>query len=434
MALDPSIILAGRAPDIIGSIDAGNIAGQRRNEFVRTNALNAFLQESGPGIMSGDQNALAGLARFDPTAAMGIQGQRQQMAMRDETMQMAREQVRVQAQQQAAAMTAEQRAQEAQQIERVLSGASAFYAQGDQAGYTSWLQQNQLDPAQYPFEQFPAIAAMAGGVLETLNTFQDMNAPAEAASPQSAIAKLQQDLTNGLITQDQFDLALQNMAPTGMSITSDGRGGFTMNQGVGVGGPAGGAIPEQQSKIQLFGTMMDVAAPVINEIETTYDPANFQDAAAAQLGWGGNYMKSGDGQRYQVAAQAWSEGALRLSTGAAALQAEIDRVAATYFAVPGDQPETVTFKRQMREAYEQALIAASGGTFVPGATTLPDDPNAPVIDPIAFAEQATGETATDQRPPDFSQMSQAEVLAFDPLNATIEEIAAWNKRMDELGL
>jgi hypothetical protein len=182
MALDPSIILAGQAPNIIGAIDAGNIAGQRRNEFVRTNALNAFLQQNGPGVMAGDQNALAGLARFDPTAALGVQDQRQQMAARDQAMTMARQQARDQAQAQAAQMTAEQRAQEAAMLERVLAGASSFYAQGDQAGYTSWLQQNNLDPAQYPFEQFPAIAATAGDVLDTLKTFQDMNAPGDQFS------------------------------------------------------------------------------------------------------------------------------------------------------------------------------------------------------------------------------------------------------------
>lgn len=191
MALDPSIILAGQAPNIIGAIDAGNIAGQRRNEFVRTNALNAFLQQNGPGIMAGEGNALAGLARFDPTAALGIQDTRQQMAARDQAMQMARQQAVQQAQAQAAQMTAEQRAQEAAQIERVLSGAAAFYSSGDQAGYTAWLQQNQLDPAQYPFEQFPAIAATAGDVLETLKTFQDMNAAPAAPELPAAVQTLQ---------------------------------------------------------------------------------------------------------------------------------------------------------------------------------------------------------------------------------------------------
>jgi hypothetical protein len=273
MAIDPSIILAGRAPDIIGSIDAGNIAGQRRNEFVRTNALNAFLQESGPGIMSGDRNALAGFARFDPVAAMGVQDQRQQMAIRDEQMQMARDQVRVQAQQQAAAMTAEQRAQEAQRTERVLSGASSFYAQGDQAGYASWLQQNQLDPAQYPFEQFPAIAAMAGDVLETLNTFQDMNAPAEPAAPQSPIAKLQQDLTNNLITQAQYDIAAAGLAPAGTNITIDNVGNssaFGKKADEEAAARFGGYVEAGSQATELVGDLqaLQQLAPMIGETGT----------------------------------------------------------------------------------------------------------------------------------------------------------------------
>ena len=52
-----------------------------------------------------------------------------------------------------------------------------------------------------------------------------------AASPSSPIAKLQADLSAGLINQEQYDLGLSNMAPSGMRIVSDGRGGFTMEQG-----------------------------------------------------------------------------------------------------------------------------------------------------------------------------------------------------------
>jgi hypothetical protein len=401
MALDPSIILAGQAPNIIGAIDAGNIAGQRRNEFVRTNALNAFLQQNGPGVMAGDQNALAGLARFDPTAALGVQDQRQQMAARDQAMTMARQQAREQAQAQAAQMTAEQRAQEAAMLERVLAGASSFYAQGDQAGYTSWLQQNQIDPAQYPFEQFPAIAATAGDVLDTLKTFQDMNAPPPAPEPNSAIAKLQADLNAGLITQDQYNVAVQGMAPSGMSLTTNPDGTTTFTQGPGV---TDRPATESQAKNNLFGGMMDVTSGVINDVETRYDPSNLQDAAAAQAGWAGNYMLSADAQNYQTAAAAWAENVLRIQTGAAAQAPEIARVVKTYFAQPGDYPETVALKRQLREAFLASLTNAQTGTYQPGDMTLPPDPLAAQTVPDVF-----------KNTPGVADMAAAQGITVDEL-------------------
>jgi hypothetical protein len=63
------------------------------------------------------------------------------------------------------------------------------------------------------------------------------------ASPSSAIAKLQADLSAGLINQEQYDLGLSNMAPSGMRIVSDGRGGFTMEQGSAVGAEDGRMSP-----------------------------------------------------------------------------------------------------------------------------------------------------------------------------------------------
>jgi len=58
--LDPSIILAGQSPDIVGSMDAGAIAGQRARQFQSQNALSGYLQQNGADVMAGKQNALNG--------------------------------------------------------------------------------------------------------------------------------------------------------------------------------------------------------------------------------------------------------------------------------------------------------------------------------------------------------------------------------------
>jgi hypothetical protein len=61
--------------------------------------------------------------------------------------------------------------------------------------------------------------------------------------PNSPIGKLQQDLRNNQISQEEYDIGLANMAPSGMRIVSDGRGGFTMEQGSAVGAEDGRMSP-----------------------------------------------------------------------------------------------------------------------------------------------------------------------------------------------
>ena len=76
MALDPSIILAGRSPDLVGQFDRGQIAGQRQNQIGRENALAALYRDQGSGIANGDPQALNALAGLDPNMAMKVQSDR----------------------------------------------------------------------------------------------------------------------------------------------------------------------------------------------------------------------------------------------------------------------------------------------------------------------------------------------------------------------
>jgi hypothetical protein len=89
---------------------------------------------------------------------------------------------------------------------------------------------------------------------------------APAAAPQSSIAKLQADLSAGLITQEQYDVALANMAPPGMVIESDGAGGFRMVQGAGAGAAGGKPFTEGQSKDNVYATRALGALEVLEPI------------------------------------------------------------------------------------------------------------------------------------------------------------------------
>lgn len=91
MALDPRIILGGQTPDIIGAMQSGNALAQQTMDMRQQNALSGYLRDNAGGIMSGDQNALTGLAQYDPSMALNIQTQNRNNARADEQMAWQRE-------------------------------------------------------------------------------------------------------------------------------------------------------------------------------------------------------------------------------------------------------------------------------------------------------------------------------------------------------
>ncbi len=140
-------------------------------------------------------------------------------------------------------------------------------------------------------------------------------------------------------------------------------------QGGGTARPKG-KLTESEQKLTLFQSMQNETQPVLVQMEQSFDPANVPDAAARLLP-GGNFWQSPEGQQYTVASAAWSEGALRIATGAAATEPEIKRTVATYFAQPGDDPETVQFKQQMRNMYSRSIQRGLGYNDVTGKLETP---------------------------------------------------------------
>ena len=151
-------------------------------------------------------------------------------------------------------------------------------------------------------------------------------------------------------------------------------------------------LTEGQAKTTLFSSMQSQTAPVLDSIEQQWNPSNLPDAIARSTPIAGNFFASSQGQIYNAAAEAWAEGALRIATGAAATPDEKASVRGTYFAKPGDTPETVSFKNNMRKAYEEAINASLGRptgyqlpipqVFAAGPNASPvfEDPNAELDD------------------------------------------------------
>lgn len=152
----------------------------------------------------------------------------------------------------------------------------------------------------------------------------------------------------------QFDRVGGIKAPSGTALTvsPDGQVSFTQ----------GGAKPltENQSKLTLFQSLQTETQPVLLDLEKQFNPANLQDAAARSTPIAGNFFKTEQGQIYDSAATAWAEGALRIATGAAATPEEMERTKRAYFAQPGDTPNTIAFKAQMREMYGRSIDRSLG--------------------------------------------------------------------------
>lgn len=135
MALNPSIILAGRGPDVLGAMQSGNALAQQSFDMQRQGDMQRLYREQGAGIASGDETAINALAGLDPMAAMGVQRDRLNMDIARRNDGRADQQLQLQQRQEsrissnaerewqfkmqehAATLSAEQAASQAQQIE-----------------------------------------------------------------------------------------------------------------------------------------------------------------------------------------------------------------------------------------------------------------------------------------------------------------------------
>lgn len=250
MALDPSIIMGGRAPDIVGSMARGGLAAQQINEVQKQNALAQFMQDQGAQVMAGDQNALNALARFDPRAALGIQSDRQgleagalgmqqtqqnmsqsqqklEMLLRDEERQVLEIQQSADASQKAAA---------AAEIENAVK---MGIAAPDAASWDAMMAQSKPEFVGM-FDNRNAIAARYMSMAEVLKQNTAPDAPVwRAATPQEAQERgAQAGQINGKTGEFK-----RTPVDSGMAIETTPEGGMRLLQGPGAG--SGGLRPKE---------------------------------------------------------------------------------------------------------------------------------------------------------------------------------------------
>ena len=389
--MDTRIALAGQPIDFAGSMSNGLAAGQQAVQAQRQNALAQLYQTQGPGIMAGDPGALNALAQMDPTAALGIQGsqlgmqaQRQQMAFSAENMQMARDKAKADAAAHAAQMTAEQRAAEAAKLNTVLKGAAAAYATGNEAQYNAFLQSHGVNPAEYPFAQFPMIAAMGDGVLETLTTLTPKpadplkgapagmmwNDPANPAAGVTPIPGMQAGPDWRAATPDEAKMygaaGGQINGKTGeFKPINPPSGGITITNPDGtttqIGGPAGGSakLTEDQGKSTGFFIRMRDSNAILNSLDV--QGLDYMAGLKAKDPTGlMNYTQTPQYQQYEQAKRDFINALLRRESGAAISPSEFANAEQQYFPQPGNPPEVVDQKRRNRENAIKGLEVSSG--------------------------------------------------------------------------
>lgn len=230
--MNAGIILGQKPLNILGNMQQGQNMAIQQRQFKDQNALSSAYQQHGAGAMNGDQNALNALAGFDPAMAGSFKQQGIASQRADANLNMRQQEFAMATQQYAQGLSAQERAAEAAKLEGTLNGAASFYAKGDEAGYNQWLIDNDTDPVEFPFGQFEAVAARAGTVIETLRGMQEANAPAagpewRAATPDEAAAY---GAKGGQINTQTNQFKHTPVAKN-TRITSDGKGGFTLEEG-----------------------------------------------------------------------------------------------------------------------------------------------------------------------------------------------------------
>lgn len=296
MTLNAGIILGGQQPDILGAMDKGRAMAEAQIGLNRQNALAELYRTQGAQIAAGDQNALNALAAFDPNASLGVQGnilglqaQKQDMQFSAEKMQMIRDESKREAAAALAAqadkLTAEQLAQEQQALSEALSGGAFFYQNKDEAGYNAFLQSKGLDPAEYPFEAFPAHAATVEGVLDAMAAFQP---PAPADEYGRYVAE---QTAKGLPPLDR--IGFEN-AKKGNGVTTTTRNADGSETTVQVGGAAVTGQPTSGDALRTSMTDAESVVALIDEI--AQDPA-LPGVTGSWEGGGGNNVDEFSGTR-----------------------------------------------------------------------------------------------------------------------------------------
>jgi hypothetical protein len=136
---------------------------------------------------------------------------------------------------------------------------------------------------------------------------------------------------------------------------------------------ATGKMTEVQAKSTQFANRMEAAERDMGKLQgegTSIVGKALQDAPFG-LNVAGNYMKSGDRQKFEQARSQFITGLLRQESGAAIGKEEFVRYDREFFPQPGDGPEVVQQKAEARKVAIEAMKKGAGPGYKSPVPTAP---------------------------------------------------------------
>lgn len=358
MPLNANIILEGQQPNLVNALAQGARAASQANKVQDQNALRDLYRTQGAGITQGNPQALNALAGLNPGAALDVQKSRlgmdqtrQSMAVQRETQaRLSREEKRV-IEDRAAAMTKAERDATIAQIQTGLSELAPLYSRGDEAAYSAKLQQLDLDPNEYGFQNFESKAAKFEDVLGVLKAFDERNAEPKPADEYGRYA--QEEAKAGRKPLSRIDYA-QAKKGDGLSITTSD--GTTITQGK---SPTAPKLTVDAARNAGFLIRTQDANGIINSLEDQGTKFFQQNLEGVPMGLG-NYARTEEFQKFDQARRDFINAILRRESGAVISDSEFENGNIQYFPVPGDGPEVIAQKRNNRENAIKGLRVGSG--------------------------------------------------------------------------
>jgi hypothetical protein len=381
MAIDPSIALSARGPQIESPIDQMAKVLSLRDMMAQGQVRGLQLQQMKQAQQ--DEAAMRGAMRFGKDGALDRAGT---LAELYKVAPQAAEKWRhTWAKEDADLQEAQAKGNKAN-IEQALkwNEAIASLTRGvkDQGTYTMALNRaKQLGipgvgdmPAQYDQGFVQNLQVQALTAVDYYNSQR----------PQSDLARINADEAAGLISPQQAEAMRRKMTthapavqvntgerlPPGWRVDAADPSRWTPIPGGPHDPDRKGAKPltEQQANALGFGIRARDAHSILSNLERSgVDSSGINYAVSDKLPFGGGYALSKDQQLYKQAQTDFVTAVLRKESGAAIHASEFDTEARKYFPQPGDSPETIRQKNAARQRAIQVLEIQAG-------KDLPTDP------------------------------------------------------------
>jgi hypothetical protein len=347
--MNTSIPMMGRGPDILGAIDSGNMAAARQNQFMRDNALAQLYQDQGAQIAAGDQNALNALARFDPTAAIGVQDTRLGMDAKRQSMQATQQRMDMLNREEARAveeykrgLSAQQAEAEAQRIENAVKMGLSVQTPQEWDAMMGSVSPDLVG-------QFGQREALANRYMSIAEILKGQGGGFRQASPDEAARYGAQ---GGQFGPDGRFYPIN--PPNGMSIETGPDGQMRIVQGPGAGNQK--PFTEGQSKDNVYTTRAEGALKALEPVADALTSRGEIIAESVPLGLG-REMQTDDFQVARNAGDEFLQAILRKDTGAAITAQEQELYGKTYLPQPGDKPAVLAAKKAARARAVEAIRA-----------------------------------------------------------------------------